>query len=51
MNVKENPRGRKTNQPTTPYFDEMLYYENRYKVERTNAWMDDYKGILIKFEK
>lgn len=51
LNVKENPRGRKSSQPTTPYFDDMLYDENRYKIERTNAWMDAYKGILIRFEK
>ena len=24
--------------------------ENRYKIERINALMDAYKGILIKFE-
>jgi transposase len=32
------------------YFDQELYNE-RYKIERTNAWMDAYKGILVRFEK
>lgn len=51
LNVKENPRSRKGTNPTTPFFDDQLYNENRYKIERTNAWMDAYKGILIRFEK
>ena len=51
LNVKDNPRGSKNKEPTTPFFDDMLYDENRYKIERTNAWMDAYKGILIRFEK
>jgi transposase len=51
LNVKDNPRGRKDKQPTTKYYDEKLYNENRYKIERTNAWMDAYKGILTRFEK
>ena len=51
LNVKENPRGKKSAKPTTPFFDDQLYNENRYKIERTNAWMDAYKGILIRFEK
>lgn len=51
LNVKENPRGRKCSKPTTLYFDDLLYDKNRYKIERTNAWMDAYKGILVRFEK
>ena len=51
LNVKENPRGKKRAKPTTPFFDNLLYDDNRYKIERTNAWMDAYKGILIRFEK
>jgi hypothetical protein len=37
LNVKENPKSRKGCQPTTSYLDDMLYNENRYKIERTNA--------------
>ena len=51
LNVKQYTRSTKNAQPTSPYFDELLYDENRYKIERTNAWMDAYKGILIRFEK
>ncbi len=51
LNVKNNPRGCKNKQPTTPFFNNKVYEENRYKIERTNAWMDAYKGILIRFEK
>ena len=49
LNVKDNPRGRKSYQPTKTFFDDMLYDENRFKIERTNAWMDAYKGILVRF--
>jgi transposase len=51
LNVKENSRSRKNNLPTAPFFDDVLYDKNRYKIERTNAWMDAYKGVLIRFEK
>lgn len=51
LNVKDNPRRTKTKVSLTAYFDDKLYNENRYKVEQTNAWMDAYKGILIRFEK
>jgi transposase len=51
LNVKNNPRGRKKKQPTSPYFDDVLYDKFRFKIERTNAWMDSYKGVLIRFEK
>lgn len=30
-------------------FDEMLY-EQRYTIERTNAWMDSYRTLLNRFE-
>lgn len=30
-------------------FDEMLY-ENRYTIERTNAWMDSYRTLLNRFD-
>ena len=31
------------------YFDELLYKE-RFAVERTNAWIDAYKALLVRFE-
>jgi transposase len=48
-NISENSR----NGPETEInnvFDELLY-ENRYVIERSNAWMDNYKALLIRFEK
>jgi transposase len=51
LNVKDNPRHAKKKTKVISYFDDQLYDENRYKVERTNAWMDGYKGILTRFEK
>lgn len=32
------------------YFDEQLY-KQRYVVERTNAWLDGFKGLLVRYEK
>lgn len=31
------------------YFDPLLYKE-RYKIERTNAWMDSFRTLLNRFE-
>jgi len=33
----------------TNIFDEELY-KGRYVIERTNAWIDGFKAILIRFE-
>jgi hypothetical protein len=49
--VKENPRHTKKKTKGVAYFDDLLYEENRYKVEQTNAWMDAFKGIIIRYEK
>lgn len=45
-NVVKNKR----NGSTKEYlFDEQLY-EDRYVIERTNAWLDAFKAIIIRFE-
>ena len=31
------------------YFDEILY-EERYSIERTNAWMDSFRSLLNRFD-
>lgn len=31
------------------YFEELLY-EERYSIERTNAWMDSFRLLLIRFD-
>jgi transposase len=51
LNVKENPRRGKKKSKVMSYFDDKLYDDNRYKVEKTNAWMDAFKGIIIRYEK
>ena len=51
INVKPNTRGAKTNTDAYEYFDEELYDKNRYKVEQSNAWMDGFKGVIIRYEK
>jgi hypothetical protein len=30
--------------------DELLYIKERYKIERTNAWMDSFRSILNRFD-
>lgn len=45
-NIDQNKRnGRKSES----IFDELLY-KSRFVVERTNAWMDAFKAILVRFE-
>lgn len=51
LNVKANPRNTKKDTMEYTYFDERLYKENRYKVEQSNAWIDAFKGIIIRYEK
>ena len=51
LNVKENPRRTKESTEEYVYFDKELYIKNRYKVEQSNAWMDAFKGIIIRYEK
>ena len=49
-NIKENPRNRQ--QPKRGrkrFFDEMLY-KLRFTVERTFAWEDKFKRLLLRFE-
>jgi transposase len=53
-NVKENPRN-STNQDKEPYqsgshvFDEELYAD-RSVIEHSNAWIDGFKALLVRFE-
>lgn len=46
-NTAINPRN--GNNDEIIIFDEMLY-EQRYTIERTNAWMDSYRSLLNRFE-
>lgn len=46
-NIAINPRN--GNNDEIIVFDQMLY-EQRYTIERTNAWMDSYRTLLNRFE-
>lgn len=54
-NVKPNERNQKAQKEQAPYqrgehiFDELLY-EDRYVIERANAWLDAFKALLVRFE-
>ncbi len=45
-NIAQNPR----NEGTTEHLFDELLYECRFVVERTNAWLDAFKAILVRFE-
>ncbi|MFK8302429.1 transposase [Capnocytophaga stomatis] len=45
-NIKQNPRN---GQNENIYFDEELY-KNRFKIERSFAWLDGFKGLIIRYE-
>ncbi len=49
-NIAGNPRNSSKVFEEYQYFDEQLYKE-RYVVERTNAWLDGFKGLLLRYEK
>ncbi|WP_268225886.1 IS5 family transposase [Sinomicrobium oceani] len=46
-NIAHNKRNGNTE--SDYYFDEKLY-EERYAIERTNAWMDSYRSLLNRFD-
>ncbi len=48
-NIDINKRNRKI-ADNESFVDEELY-GNRYKIERTNAWIDSYKCLLVRYEK
>ena len=51
-NIKPNPRNKQDNKVieiTDKIFDDELY-KGRYVIERTNAWVDGFKALLIRFE-
>lgn len=50
-NIKENPRNRKrAKRGHKRFFDEQTY-KLRFHVERTFAWEDKFKRLLIRFER
>jgi transposase len=50
-NIKENPRNRKTTKRgRTRFFNEAIH-TLRMRVERTFAWEDTFKRVLLRFER
>lgn len=48
-NLDLNKRNSKDPDEHDYYFDNQLYKE-RFAVERTNAWLDGFKGLLVRYE-
>lgn len=49
-NVKENPRNRKKNKRGRKRFFDPKVYKLRYANERTFAWMDAFRTLLVRFD-
>lgn len=49
-NIAENKRNRKKNKKGRKRLFNKEIYDNRYTNERTHAWVDKFRGILIRFE-
>ena len=49
MNVPANKRNNRQLEQSQSCFDELMY-EERYTIERTNAWMDSYRTMLNRFD-
>ena len=49
-NIKENPRNRKTTKRGRKRFFNEAIYAIRTRVERTFAWEDKFKRLLLRFE-
>lgn len=51
-NIPENPRGRTTQQRgRKPVFDQVLYEERFFTIERVFGWEDKFKRLLLRFER
>lgn len=48
-NIKPNPRNQEKDKDEDYYFDEELY-KRRTVIEHSNAWMDGFKGLVIRYE-
>ena len=47
-NIDLNKRNGRS--PDLPYTKDELLYQDRSSVERTNAWIDAFKALLVRFE-
>jgi Transposase DDE domain len=49
-NIKENPRNRQTPKRGRKRFFDKVRYKLRFTIERTFAWEDKFKRLLLRFE-
>jgi transposase len=49
LNIATNKRNRRSEPDSDHIFDEELY-KNRYVIERSNAWLDAFKTLLVRYE-
>ena len=49
-NIKENPRNRQKPKRGRKRFFDVALYHRRFTVERTFAWEDKFKRLLLRFE-
>lgn len=49
LNNPSNQRNKKVSEYEESIFDELMY-EERYTIERTNAWMDSWRTLLNRFD-
>jgi hypothetical protein len=50
-NIPENPRNRRQTKPGRPRLFNADVYQRRFCAERTFAWVDKFKRLLIRFER
>ena len=50
--IPENPRGRRTSKRgCQPLFEQTLYQERFFTIERVFAWSDKFRRLLLRFER
>ena len=50
-NIAENKRNRKTSKRGRKRYLNQHAFKNRFAIERTFAWMDTFRTLLIRFER
>jgi transposase len=50
-NIKANPRNRKSLKRGRPCLFDPLVYKHRFTSERSFAWIDKFRGLLIRFDR
>jgi len=50
-NIDENKRNRKQDKKGRKRLFDKEVYNNRFSIERTNAWVDKFRGLIIRFDR